>query len=122
MESSPVETPTPCPAVPMKEWIEQGTEGGECRPCLLVPVAQWYLSELQEQGHQKEAGELVSVIEAVEQGGGNELTLAEALDSIKASASDELAARLKEFDCAAQSWESEAEGGELDGETESPGD
>ena len=122
MGSSPVETPTPCPAVPMKEWIAQGDEGGECRPCLLVPVTQWYISELQERGHQKEAEELVSRVEAVEQGDGDEVALAEALDSAKANAPDELAARLKEFDCAAQSWKSEEEGGELDGETESPGD
>ena len=86
---------------PMKEWV-QGGDPSECRECLLAPVIQWYREELQEKGHADLATELTQAVNTADP-----LTLCEKLDTIKDAVEESLRERLKEFDCAAQTYEPE---------------
>lgn len=94
-----------CPGWTMKEWLEkqEHVEGEPCRPCLLGPVAQWYYSELME----NDKGQLADRLEAVVEQG-ESVEIASLLDSIKDEVSPDLAERLKEFDCAAQTFREDA--------------
>lgn len=96
-----------CPLFTMEEWIRQEDphkdDPRHCRPCRLGVIAQWYHNELKEQGHQS----LATVIEEI---GTNEtnpempLTLCKQLDIIKDIVEEPLRERLKDFDCATQSF------------------
>jgi len=91
--------------IDMAQWIQEGDDNIECRPCLLPPLIQWYCEELQERG----LNDLVDVIKkAVEIG--DPLKIAKKFDAIKEVVSDELKERLKEFDCHAQFFKPENNG------------
>ena len=85
-----------CPSMSMRAWIEQKDQK-TCRPCMLGPVVQWYHDELTEQGR----GDLAAKLEraATES---EPVKVAQTLDDVKAEAGEDLARRLKDFDCAAQ--------------------
>lgn len=104
-EEIAVQNNDPCACiVGMKEWVEQPTDGKECRPCLLGPVIQWYMGELQEKGLNDLATEIEKAVE------GGEVALATKLDEVKEKVSPELKARLREFDCHAQLYKGEEVG------------
>lgn len=91
----------------MLDWLRETSEEA-CHPCLLVPVVQWYHSELTERGR----GDLTQKLEEVISKDAEGFETVELLDAIKTQVSDDLAARLREFDCAVQSFKSEKEGGD----------
>jgi len=92
------------PVIPMEEWMK-GHENDEelgvadCRPCALGPVLGWYRDELQANGKE---GEAAQVVQAAEES--DPLTVCKLLDNIKANVGEPLRERLKDFDCAAQSF------------------
>lgn len=89
---------------PMKEWVEGQSKKGECRPCLLGPVVQWYKAELVDY----DKLDLASKLEKMgEDKSLTPLQISEELDSIKATVEEPLRERLKEFDCAVQSYDEE---------------
>ena len=100
------ETERQCPQFSMEEWIGQEDphkdDPEHCRPCRLGVIAQWYHSELKEQGHE----DLAAVIEQVAESPDPDmpLTLCKEFDIIKAVVEEPLRERLKDFDCATQSF------------------
>ena len=89
----------------LEEWFSQefGPEG-ECRPCLLAPLASLYLGVLEKEGATEE-GEALS--EAYDTG--DILTIAKAMDTIKSRAKEDLRKELEDLDCLAQSYKEEEE-------------
>ncbi|KKL08561.1 hypothetical protein LCGC14_2574660 [marine sediment metagenome] len=100
-ENRPIELTCPVKLQPMAPWVEGGTEN-ECRPCILGPVVQWYRDELKEKGLSEEAAALVEVADNPES---SPLQVCEKLDRIKDEVGEPIRERLKEFDCAAQTYE-----------------
>lgn len=95
----------PCASIiGMRDWIQQPDNDGVCRPCLLAPVTQWYMNELQGKGLNDLAAELEGAVN------GDEITLATKLDEVKDKVSPDLKARLKEFDCHAQLYKGGEDG------------
>lgn len=103
-EIKEVSTPTanPCASIiDMTNWVQQPDPRGQCRPCLLAPVTQWYVETLKGGGRD----DLVAALEGAIDGG--EVALAAKLDEVKTTVSLELRARLREFDCHAQLYKGE---------------
>jgi len=86
----------------MAEWIQNGGDSEECRPCLLPPVIQWYRDELQEKGLGNLARQIKTVVKK-----GDPLLIAKRFDEIKEKVPDDVKERLKEFDCYAQTHKPE---------------
>jgi hypothetical protein len=80
---------------PMAEWIQEETKN--CRPCMLGPSLQCYISELEENGVKDKATKLKEVAENEDP-----LTVCQTMDKIKQEVENPLRERLKEFDCATQ--------------------
>jgi hypothetical protein len=96
----------PCASViGMEDWVQQPGEGGVCRPCLLAPVTQWYMDVLNTAGQNGLAAELEGAVD------GGETALAAKLDEVKGRVPPEVRARLQEFDCHAQLYRGEEDGG-----------
>ena len=96
--------PNPCANLkPMRDWVSE--DGPECRPCLLGPPTQWYVSELQERGQAEDAAKLAALAT-----GSDPVTLCQEMDEIKARVGPELRSRLLDFDCATQNFD--VEGGD----------
>ena len=89
---------------PMKDWVQEPDPRGICRECLLPPVLQWYRDELKSKGHMNFVTDLDKIARAAEV---LPLQLCEKLDKIKGEVEESLRERLKEFDCAAQTYEPE---------------
>lgn len=89
---------------PMAVWVQEEDPRGICRECLLAPVLQWYRSELVEKGRSELIPGLDNIARAAEV---LPLQLCEELDKIKGEVEESLRERLKEFDCAAQTYEPE---------------
>ena len=106
MDGEKVDNEKSCPATSMKEWVGGAQKEGECRPCLMAPVTQWYRDELQERGRADLAEKIEKAVDAGED-------VASLLDAIKAEVGEEVANRLRDFDCSAQSY-SEEKGGDSD--------
>lgn len=87
-----------CPGKTMADWIQE-EDPKNCRPCLLGPIAQWYRDELLEQKHEALAQSLIE--KAANE---DPLTLCQELDRIKAVVGESTRERLKDFDCAAQTF------------------
>lgn len=85
----------------MGKWVQQSSDDGVCRPCLLAPVTQWYMDALNTSGLNNLAAELEGAVD------GGELTLATKLDEIKDRVSPDVKNRLREFDCHAQTYKGE---------------
>ncbi len=105
-EAEPKQEEKPCPNLqPMAEWIK-GEAPGECRPCILTPVVQWYWQELKERGYEDIAAELQAEVDVLEEDNAEQvMALCKDLDEIKAAAPLELRQRLEEFDCSIQSFD-----------------
>ena len=98
----------PCANVkPMKEWISEDTP--QCRPCLLGVVTSWYRDVLEESGMLAKARQLEDRAETLDP-----LPLCEELDKIKEEVPEEVRVQLRNFDCAAQTYDFQ-EGGDTDG-------
>jgi hypothetical protein len=88
--------------VPMGEWLKQ--ESPDCRPCLMGPVVDWYVGELEEQGKPELAGELKQVVDEI-QDESEVAKVGEKMDAIKEAVGEgELRDRLREFDCTVQTY------------------
>jgi len=96
-----------CPSSTMEEWISQEDPHKDdprfCRPCRLGVIASWYFNELQEQG-QKGLAASLEKITSKEDDPEMPLTLCKELDKIKGVVEEPLRERLKDFDCATQSF------------------
>ena len=96
-----------CPQSTMEKWIGQEDPHKDdpeyCRPCRLGVTANWYFNELQEQGH-KDLAESIEQIASKEDDSEMPLTLCKELDRIKDVVEEPLRERLKDFDCATQSF------------------
>lgn len=103
----------PVPLVPMKEWVEGGTEE-ECRPCALAPVSQWYHSELVERGFGAAAEALAQLIEE-----GDPLAVCAKMDEVK-ELDPALKTRLLDFDCQAQAFSDEVLDAPVDEDVDTP--
>ena len=84
---------------PISEWIKS-KEG--CPPCLVAPLASYYLGALNEAGETKLAEELVKTYES-----GDVLTITSKLDSIKSNVGEALQKQLRNLDCYAQTFKPE---------------
>ena len=89
------------PLKSMEDWIKGEEKDGECRPCTLGPVTQWYVDVLKENGHPDKATEIEQMVkdDSLEP-----LTLCQKLDTIKEEVEPSIRERLKDFDCSAQSF------------------
>lgn len=98
--------------LPMEQWIADDKQG-ECRPCLLGPVVQWYRDTLDESGQKELASKLEKVSESA-----NSVELCHELDQIKKAVPEEIRQRLVDYDCSAQRFENydEMKGGDQSGE------
>ena len=96
-----------CPAFTMEEWIRQDDplkdDPEHCRPCRLGVPANWYLNELQEQGR-KDLAEDLEKVATNENDPEMPLSLCREFDRIKDAVEEPLRERLKDFDCATQSF------------------
>ena len=101
-----------CPAVSMEEWIGQEDPNKDdpenCRPCRLGVTANWYYNELEGQG-QKELATSLEKIATREDDPELPLTLCKEFDRIKDVVGEPLRERLKDFDCATQSYDPDEE-------------
>jgi len=96
-----------CPMYSMEEWMSQEDphedDPSYCRPCRLGVTTQWYFSELNEHGHENLA-ENIEKIAFNEEDPEMPLTLCKEFDRIKSVVEEPLRERLKDFDCATQSF------------------
>jgi hypothetical protein len=83
----------------IEDWINRGDKDGNCPPCLIKPLASYYVGVLEEARLQDKAENLKSVFE-----GGDILTIAQTMDKIRSEVESELKEKLRDFDCMAQSF------------------
>ena len=81
---------------PIAEWLES-KEG--CPPCLIAPLASYYLGVLNDAGETTLAEELKKTFEE-----GNALTICQKLDNIKSNVGEALLKQLRNLDCHAQTF------------------
>ena len=84
------------------DWVQEEDEK-VCRPCLIKPLANYYLGTLQESTEPK-AGELAKNLEKAWESA-DLLTIAQELDKIKSEVGDDLRKELVALDCFTQSYE-----------------
>lgn len=85
---------------PVAEWMQEYEEGDEpCRPCMIAPLASFYVGVLKKAGEEERANQLTKVYEE-----GQGLTICEELDRIKSEVGDSVRKELVELDCFAQSY------------------
>ncbi len=102
-EVAPEKFVCPIELKPMTEWVKV-PDTGNCRPCTLAPVVQWYWSELKEKGRDDIATRLEQKVEGMDDENAEQMTqVCEELDAIKAEVDEPLRQRLLEFDCEVQS-------------------
>lgn len=96
-----------CPTFTMEEWIRQDDplkdDPRHCRPCRLGITANWYFNELKDNGHRDLAAVIKQVTSKAEDPE-MPLTLCREFDIVKAVVEEPLRERLKDFDCATQSF------------------
>ena len=101
-----------CPALTMEEWISQEDPNKDdpekCRPCQLGVTANWYFNELEDQGHKDLAASLEKIA-TKEDDPDLPLTLCKEFDRIKDVVGEPLRERLKDFDCATQTFNPDEE-------------
>jgi len=83
----------------IKDWFERGETKDSCPPCMITPLASYYVGVLEEVGETELAEHLKQTYEQ-----GDALTIAEELDRIKLDAGTELKSELEKLDCMAQSF------------------
>ncbi len=84
---------------PISEWVNE-KEG--CPPCLLSPLASYYLGVLNEAGETNLVEELRKTFED-----GNVLTISKKLDSIKSDVGEAVRKQLRNLDCFAQTFKTD---------------
>ena len=92
---------------PIVEWVQDEDEK-VCHPCLIKPLATYYLGALQDNKTDPKAGELVRGLEKAWESA-DLLTIAKELDKIKKEVGDNLRKDLLTLDCFTQSYEEEVE-------------
>lgn len=90
---------------PIVDWVQEEDEK-VCRPCLIKPLANYYLGTLQESKAEPKVGELVKNLEKAWKSA-DLLTIAKELDKIKSEVGDDLRKELVALDCFTQSYEEE---------------
>lgn len=96
--------------------VEYGPRG-ECRPCRLKPMAELYLGVLEDEGEGAQADALVKAYST-----GDILTIARAMDTIKANVGEGVRKQLDDLNCIGQTVEVENEAdGNPESKTLSPG-
>ena len=86
-----------CPGLkPNSDWIK-GETPDNCPPCLIKPLAEFYLGALADAGETKHIERLTEAWETEDI-----LTIATAMDNIKAEVGEPLKQVLRGFDCSAQ--------------------
>jgi len=88
----------------VEEWANGPETDENCPPCLMAPLASMYLGELREAKEDEIADSLEIVYE-----GGDLLTIAQFLDTIKSDVGEPLRNTLRELDCFAQVHKQEAD-------------
>ena len=84
----------------MEEYFSQEYgDNGTCRPCQLAPLASLYLGALERANDSKAASDLSTAYDS-----GDILTIAKAMDTIKAVAGQGLRQELEKLDCFTQSY------------------
>lgn len=81
---------------PLAEWL--GNKEG-CPPCLIAPLASYYLGALNAAGETNLAEELKKTFEE-----GDALTICQKLDNIKSDVGEALLKQLRNLDCYAQTF------------------
>lgn len=101
-----------CPALTMEEWISQEDPNKDdpekCRACFLGVPANWYFNELEKQGLKELAASLEEIANKQDDPE-LPLTLCKEFDRIKAVVGEPLRERLKDFDCATQTFNPDEE-------------
>lgn len=92
---------------PITKWVEEQDEKS-CHPCLIKPLAGYYMGTLQENKSDPKAGEMAKKLEKAWESS-DVLTIAQALDSIKTEVGDDLHKELMSLDCFAQTYQVEEE-------------
>lgn len=87
---------------PVAKWIQEKDEK-VCHPCLLKPLASYYLGELEKAGAKPQIVKLEKAWDTADV-----LTIAQAMDSIKTEVGDDLKNALVALDCFTQSYVDEA--------------
>ncbi len=86
----------------IEEWVKK--EDDTCPPCLIAPLASWYIDRLNQANRQDLAQELQTVYEEADI-----LTIARKLDTIKQEVGSDTRKDLEDYDCMAQIFESDEE-------------
>ena len=86
---------------PVAEWVDDKEAKG-CNPCLIAPLAGFYLGVLQQNGEEKLASELKTTFEQ-----GDILTISKKLDTIKTNVGEAINKQLRNLDCFAQTFKPE---------------
>ena len=90
--------------MPVVDWLKRGDEGKNCPPCLLHPLAEYYISTLEESGAKEQVVTLRKAWDSKD-----ELTIAAAMDKIETEVGDDIRRNLIKLDCFGQSFEIEDE-------------
>lgn len=88
----------------LENWWKRGETKENCPPCLLLPLASYYVGTLEERGLVDQANRLKEVHEAAN---GDGLPIAIEMDRIKREVSPEIKKALEDFDCMAQTFKEE---------------
>ena len=91
---------------PLSTWVDR-EDPHSCHPCLISPLASYYLGVLEEASDHKHANLLKSAYEANSES--KILTIAQTMDKIKLEVGDDLKKKLVALDCFAQSYKDTAE-------------
>ena len=85
------------------DWIRENKDDPSCPPCLIPPLASYYLGALEKAGEKELAAQLKKVFED-----GSLLTTCQELDRIKSEGGEALGKELIDLDCFAQSYKPDA--------------
>ncbi len=89
-----------CPLPTIKsveDWVKEPETAESCPPCLLAPLAGYYLGTLEAAGETEKCEELKAAFDTR-----SVLDIARVLDSIKSNVGAKLKADLLQYDCFAQ--------------------
>ena len=85
------------------DWVRENKDDENCPPCLIAPLASYYMGVLEKAGEQKLADKLKKTYED-----GSLLTTCQELDRIKSEVGEALGKELIDLDCFAQSYKPDA--------------
>ncbi len=88
---------------PVEEWVQEQEEGN-CHPCLIKPLAEYYMGALSEAKADEQVKKLESAWDSKDV-----LTIAKTLDQIKGEVGEDLKKELVTLDCLTESYKPAAE-------------